>query len=161
MLPKDVANERGQGGITRFTNRRITRQPGQAGRAADLQHLTHGAHGLGLANGDGFDSRIHVGHSLRPKMTNAFFRMSRSRVTRARSVSSSCTRASSDSATGPDAFSCSALQRYRTLGLASPNRSATEAAECPSSYIATASRRNSSVNTRRDRFAWATFLTGR
>lgn len=62
--------------------------------------------------------------------------MSRSRVTRDSSTSSSCTRASSDSATGPDSFSCADFQRYNIL-VVIPGRSATEMTECPSSSLAT------------------------
>lgn len=51
--------------------------------------------------GDRLDRRIHVVHTCRPKMANAFFKMSRSRSTRSNSASNCRTCSSSVPATGP------------------------------------------------------------
>ena len=87
-------------------------------------------------------------------MTNAFFRLSRSRVTRASATSRSGTRASSDAATGPDCSRCELFPRDHRLGFDNPYRSATDGAECPYHNLATTSRWNSAVNDRRDCFVF-------
>jgi len=83
--------------------------------------------------GDGYD----VAQSLRLKMANAFFKMSRSRSTRLSSASSSLTRVSREEATGPLSRSSSRFQRYNRFVPERPNRSTTDCAECPSRSICT------------------------
>ena len=101
MFPEDVSYQRHELIVPLLSNRRSFVTPGVVRRATHLQHVTHRRDREALSGHDLIDRRIDIGHSLRPKMANAFFKMSRSRSTRRNSSSNCRTRASNDSAAAP------------------------------------------------------------
>src|SRR6185312_16300401 len=158
VTPEDGPDRFSERGGFLLARRRLATEPGVVGGATNVECLTHRGDRVDFRRaGNRLDRRIHLGHSLRPKMANAFFKMSRSRFTRSSSASSSRTRSSSVAATGPLWRSCCCFQRYRSVGPERPSRWATEGALWPSSSNRTASRRNSSVNCRRLRTGVAGF----
>src|SRR5690606_29540396 len=115
-------------------------------RTTYRQHLADVSHGKVLADRNLFDCGEDVGYPSRPKMLNAFFKMSRSRSTRRSSSSSRRTRCSRSEASAFLPPRNSFFQRYSVLVAEIPSRSQTDRAVCPSSNIRTASSLNSSVN---------------
>src|SRR5690606_2253281 len=149
VTPEHCADPRDQLPIPHFSPRLLRTAPCVEPGPADLQQVAHirspelfGEHQL-------IDPGVHVSHPSRPKMLNAFFRMSRSRSTRRSSASSSRTRASRPTAVAPPCCSSFRFQLYSRFGCDSPSRSQTDGAEWPSSSIRTASSLNSWVYCRR------------
>src|SRR6185295_11274003 len=101
MMPEDVDDLRNQFSIHGGPARLFFAPPGVEPRPADLQRVAHGRGRIALTEHQLIDPRVHVAYPSRPKMTSAFFRMSRSRSTRRSSASNSRTRPSRHAAAEP------------------------------------------------------------
>ena len=111
VFPKHGPHQRRQRGLPALAARWLAIPPGVIRRPTHAQNSAYRCRGQRVVVGDRLDGGVHVGYSCRPKMANAFFRMSRSRSARCNSISNSRTRASSDVATGPVRSSWSRFQR--------------------------------------------------
>ena len=98
---EDGHDSRDQLGVFPLTRSGLGRVPGVVCRPIDAEHFADRRYRLASLAGNRFDGGVNVGQTCRPKMANAFFRMSRSRSTRSNSASSWRTRSSRRSATGP------------------------------------------------------------
>ena len=89
----------GQLRVALLTRRHATTSPGVKARPADRQYLADRRHGTALTARDLLHRDEHIRYPSRPKMLNAFFKMSRSRSTRRSSPSNCRTRSSRSDAT--------------------------------------------------------------
>ncbi len=120
MTPKHLADPRDQLPIPHASPRLLPAPPGVESRSADLQQPTHRRSREPLHDHQLIDAGVHVPHPSRPKMANAFFKMSRSCSTRRSSASSSRTRPSRPTAAAPPWRIASRFQLYSRLGLDQP-----------------------------------------
>src|SRR5690606_8253799 len=120
VTPEHRADPRDQLPITHFSPRLLRTAPRVKPGPADLQQVADLRGLKAFSDHQLIDPRIHVSHPSRPKMLNAFFRMSRSRSTRRSSASSSRTRASRPTAVAPPCCSSFRFQLYNRFGCDSP-----------------------------------------
>jgi hypothetical protein len=97
------------------------------------------------------DNLINIDYSCRRKLTNAFFRGSRTRRVRCNSSRKSLNWLSGAFAVGPVLAMISASRWYRKFTLPIRRIIETEVTECLLSNTCTASRLNTLVNVRRSR----------
>ena len=101
VVSKDLVHFRNQSLLSCLTIRDVRRLPPVVSPASHLECFTDLPQRPRTFPRKSFHCRVHICYSLRPKIANAFFKMSRSRSTRLSSASSSRTLPSRDPATGP------------------------------------------------------------
>lgn len=111
VLLKDDSYQRREFGVLFFGNCRLRVQPCIECRSIHRQEFAGLRNPEHLLCSNRLNGCVDISYSLRPKIANAFFKMSRSRSTLRSSFSSSRTRASSELATGPLRCSRSCFHR--------------------------------------------------
>ena len=102
MGPKDFMNDRHELSVLQFAFTSDIAPTGVKPAAADVQHVADPGGLEALGDDDPVDGGKDVAYAFRPKMANAFFKMSRSVSTRLSSTSNRRTRSSRASAVRPD-----------------------------------------------------------